>query len=516
MSTPVTNWGKATVSAGYDAAATSIVLTTGHGSRFPATFPYPLTWWNATDYPDPADDPNREIVTVTNRSGDTLTVTRGAELFGASTKNTGGKTYKMLLGITKAMWDALALIGSAETFKNLLLSTHPDADLSASRVYLNHADWIVMSDGERVTDWNDLVANITGANGIGALDTGSEASDTWYSVYAGYNGTTKGLFLHREKDYFLDEQYTTGEDATQGIRSNVDNSTVKVAQGFGTLNSSGLCEFVDVKLIRVSSPTGRIWFTIEADSGGVPSNTPLATSDKLDVSRLTASAQWVRIPFRTPATLSTATTYHLVAQGDWTVSGTNYVGWRMDGSAGSYAAGSKALYDSDTGTWTADGDDDLMFKIYITRNDVAVSGTAPTGYRYAKIGYVYNDGADFGLFAQHDRDWAWRSVGTNALIVNEASGATTLLDLRNLVPPQDSLVFKCAVTATGAAPASAAIADINGTDMLTSDVSRQMVMSRHDSTGETLGTYAELPIQYSAIVADITSGADFYGLGFRW
>ena len=100
MSTPVTNFGKATVSTGYSSAATSIVLTTGHGSRFPSTFPYPLTWWNATDYPDPADDPEREIVIVTARKGDTLTVTRAGESTSATNKNTGGKTYKMILSIT--------------------------------------------------------------------------------------------------------------------------------------------------------------------------------------------------------------------------------------------------------------------------------------------------------------------------------------------------------------------------------------------------------------------------------
>src|SRR3990172_3714537 len=116
--TPVTNWGKATVSTTYDASATSIVLTTGHGSRFPATFPYPLTWYNATDFPDPADDPNRELVTVTNRAGDTLTVTRGAEGSGASTKNTVGKTYKMFLGLTKAMWDSIFAQALTQNFRN--------------------------------------------------------------------------------------------------------------------------------------------------------------------------------------------------------------------------------------------------------------------------------------------------------------------------------------------------------------------------------------------------------------
>lgn len=91
------NFAKATVSIGYNAAATSIVLTTGHGAKFPSVFPYYCVWWNVTDFPDPADDPNAEIVQVTARSTDTLTVVRGQDGTSASTKNTASKTYRFML-----------------------------------------------------------------------------------------------------------------------------------------------------------------------------------------------------------------------------------------------------------------------------------------------------------------------------------------------------------------------------------------------------------------------------------
>jgi hypothetical protein len=96
---------KLTVSTGYDQNATSIVLS-GGGSSLPAVS-WNATWWNSTDYPDPSDDPNREIVRVTNVSGNTLTIVRGQETaygsLAASTKNTAGKTYKLILGITAKM-----------------------------------------------------------------------------------------------------------------------------------------------------------------------------------------------------------------------------------------------------------------------------------------------------------------------------------------------------------------------------------------------------------------------------
>lgn len=97
------NFAIATVSQGYSAAATSIVLNSGGGARFGAV-PFYATWWDATDYDDPSDDPNREIVRVTALSGETLTITRGQQTdqggLAASDKNLAGKTYKLAAGIT--------------------------------------------------------------------------------------------------------------------------------------------------------------------------------------------------------------------------------------------------------------------------------------------------------------------------------------------------------------------------------------------------------------------------------
>lgn len=93
------DFAKGTVSTTYDASATSIVMTTGHAARFPTQVPFLVTWWNSTDYPDPSDDPNREIVAVTGISSDTFTVLRGQEGITATTKNTAGKTYKMIAGL---------------------------------------------------------------------------------------------------------------------------------------------------------------------------------------------------------------------------------------------------------------------------------------------------------------------------------------------------------------------------------------------------------------------------------
>ncbi|MCS6297172.1 MAG: hypothetical protein H8K09_13130 [Nitrospira sp.] len=104
---PITNFAETTMSTGYDAAATSVIVAAGTGSKFPSSYTYPLVWWNCTDYNRASADPNVEIVSVTNRSGDTFTIARGQESTTAVAHNTAGKVYCFELNLTKGMWDRI-------------------------------------------------------------------------------------------------------------------------------------------------------------------------------------------------------------------------------------------------------------------------------------------------------------------------------------------------------------------------------------------------------------------------
>lgn len=107
---PVLNFAKVTVNAGYASGETAIALSGGHGAKLPdpaVSGAFNLVWWNFTDYPDPSDDPDVEIVRCTARTTDTLTVTRAQEGTSDANHNTGGKTYKMLLAFTKLTYDAI-------------------------------------------------------------------------------------------------------------------------------------------------------------------------------------------------------------------------------------------------------------------------------------------------------------------------------------------------------------------------------------------------------------------------
>lgn len=118
---PITNFGVVTASTGYNSAATTIVLTAGHGAKLPSTFPFILVWFNSTDYAGPHLDPNAEIIEVSNRSTDTLTVVRGREGTSAVNHNTADKTYTLYVTLTKGMYDRIGsdIAAASSTIPNV-------------------------------------------------------------------------------------------------------------------------------------------------------------------------------------------------------------------------------------------------------------------------------------------------------------------------------------------------------------------------------------------------------------
>lgn len=113
----VFNFAKAKVSTGYDQNAFTITLQSGGGANFPSA-EFNVVWWNSTDFPDPSDDPHREIDRVESISGDVVTlVNNGTSRIAqetsvgglvTSTKNTAGKTYTMMLAVTAQMMQTIS------------------------------------------------------------------------------------------------------------------------------------------------------------------------------------------------------------------------------------------------------------------------------------------------------------------------------------------------------------------------------------------------------------------------
>jgi len=95
--------------------ATNLAFVVGGGARFPDPAimgptiggPYNCVWWDQKTYPDPDDDPNKEIVRVTAKVGDTLTIIRAQEDTLATTKNSFGGLYAISNVLTKFVMDQI-------------------------------------------------------------------------------------------------------------------------------------------------------------------------------------------------------------------------------------------------------------------------------------------------------------------------------------------------------------------------------------------------------------------------
>lgn len=341
-----------------------------------------------------------------------------------------GTNWQQLVG---ASFDGLT-----QTFRGLTLRTSPNADVAATTVTLDHADEIVMQDGTRVADWDDLNAVIT-ASGAGGLDTGSEGASRWYSIHAIRKSSdgTKNLLLHRAKSYDLDQSQTTNNGS---IALKASAARTLIGQTY-TPAITGYRPFHDITLSKNSSAVGYLRLSIYATSGGLPTGAALTVGRVLDQSLIAATAQRVRFVYDTPISLTAATVYALVLSSTQSVDVTNNISWYQS-TVASYAGGQGVQQDGTT--WTAIfAGYDFIFYDYVTQNDTAL--TMPSGYdQYAQVGWVYNNSSsNFRQFLQQDQSVVQE---TTSIVAAGTATIATLLDLAATVPPTPMAVRRWQIT----------------------------------------------------------------------
>lgn len=151
------NWARSTIATAPSPATsgTSLVVASGEGARFPSV-PFRATIWPAGATPTPA---NAEVVNVTARSTDTLTIARAAESSTARTVVVGDQIAATL---TAGMFDAHARFFPVELFGAIGDGSTDDA--AAIQAAITAAD----AAGGGVVTFADAVYAI--ATGLTVLD----------------------------------------------------------------------------------------------------------------------------------------------------------------------------------------------------------------------------------------------------------------------------------------------------------------------------------------------------------
>ena len=111
-------------------------------------------------------------------------------------------------------------ISGSQRVMGLTMGTHVHPTNKLTQVHLKRADGIIMQDGEYVTGWSNLIADIT-TTGAGGLDSNSSrAANTWYEVYAIRNSSTgaKALLLDRTLNRVQDANWPATQTLVAYLR----------------------------------------------------------------------------------------------------------------------------------------------------------------------------------------------------------------------------------------------------------------------------------------------------------
>lgn len=107
--------------------ASDVSLTITDASSFPSSGDFLVTAWDKVSFPDPCDDPNKEILKVTNVVGNAFTIIRGQEdTIGASHSN--GQAVEMLItaGTFEEIENEINVLSPGEQVRNEILTSQID------------------------------------------------------------------------------------------------------------------------------------------------------------------------------------------------------------------------------------------------------------------------------------------------------------------------------------------------------------------------------------------------------
>jgi len=437
-----------------------------------------------------------------------LFITKGDLLVGISTNTanrlavgTDGQLLTVFGSAAKKMQWTTPVVAS--TASQLSIGTHYHPTLKFSQILLDHADGIIMDDGESVANWDNLTADLD-VSGSGGLDSSStKLPDTWYEVWAIRNSTTgqRALLLHQMLKRTLDQSYfgAAGQGSqllgygNPNLTDPLERFITKVSQSFkpsltGILRAVTLVGTVTAGTNPATD--GNIWCTIEGvDGTGNADGDIWGTSRTIHSNNFNQQSQSasMHFVFDTNINVTPGTEMCVVIHEDWVINATSVAGGglQLSGNSGPLGPGQSRwmanvgynaggtyspyinigfgdcrAYNVETGRWSLSGNNsgfggfsDLTFKTYIentTGNRVLPAGYDSTSLvSYART----NASSKFKEYHQKNRiatmgfDNDWLMLQTFAPFNQWIS--VHAYDVGSTVPPVPCTVYTFATARLG-------------------------------------------------------------------
>jgi hypothetical protein len=366
------NFAKVTASTGYAAGATTVVLSSGDGAKLPQPSTdgeFNLVWWNNTDYGDPSDDPNKEIVRCTVRSTDTLTVTRAQEGTADSIKNIADKTYRLALAITAKVVDDI-------TDNIPVKAAGTDLDTGTDDAKFATAKALADSDYEKnpMTAEGDIIYGgtsgaptrlakgdddqvLTLASGVPSWADASGGGTFEKTVNAGESltgATTPQPICLKKK---LEDDVSKQIEQTQRYGNQYfNNTTDRFGQSFTI--PSGMLKLTTVSPHLVGTANLTLVFEIFAESSGKPTGSALCSKS---ISFNEYEGGFVDFTFDNPLSVEEGEKYVLVGRASSYTSGS----FNFEYKNSNVYAGGAMVSSSDSGSnWTVHSTNDHAFQVW--------------------------------------------------------------------------------------------------------------------------------------------------------
>ena len=241
------NFAQGTLNADISADATSLTLQSGQGDKFPDSGDFRLVIWGQA-YSSPEADPDREIVPVTDRSGDTFTISRNPsdeENYKNKAWSAGDKVALVWTsGALKKITDQNLKTTDSPTFAGLTIGSLSGVLKASSGVVSGGATTDDLSEGSSHLYWTQT--RFDNAFSAKSTDDLSEGSNNLYWTQARFNSafsgkTTDDLSEGSTNKYFSGK---TQDDLPDGTTYKQYNPANVVITG-GTIDGISVSNLLD-------------------------------------------------------------------------------------------------------------------------------------------------------------------------------------------------------------------------------------------------------------------------------